>query len=251
MNNNRVRFGIAAIVVAAAALAGARFLAPNVGTSPTTTPMPSPSPTPTPAIPVLGVAPDGVGPLAPGQYVLATSPRVLIEVTSGWEGSDGLISKGSTRIDGGIGMWEATGLIVYDDPCRWATSAQSHPTTLDDIAAALAAQQTRAASEPDALTVGGMPARHVHLTVPADIAFQPSAQGDPWFPGCDQGEFRSWDTTTGAARYHQGPGQIDDMYVVDLGERIVIVDAAYFPDLPASDQAALHAMVDSVTFPET
>jgi hypothetical protein len=49
-------------------------------------------------------------------------------------------------------------------------------------------------------------------------------------------------------RYHQGPGQIDQLFVLDVDGTRLVIDASYFPDTSEQARSALFAMVRSVHF---
>ena len=66
------------------------------------------------------------------------------------------------------------------------------------------------------------------------------------FTNCDQGTFASFGTPTDLSRYHQGPGQMDDFYVIDVDGAAVIFDVVSGPDTPASDVEELEAMLASI-----
>jgi hypothetical protein len=114
------------------------------------------------------------------------------------------------------------------------------------IAAALAAQKNRDASESRAVTVGGLPALVVRLKVPLNQPVTTDVHGDNTFTGCDDGQFRSFTVGPDGERYHQAPGQIDDFYVLEIGSTTVIFDVVSGPDITAADMADLEAMLASV-----
>src|SRR5262245_49439986 len=96
-----------------------------------------------------------------------------------------------------------TGYDVYGDPCHWESTRPATPAvTVDEIAAALAAQPSRDGSDPVEVTVGPHRAKKVILHVPTDAVFK----------DCDRGNFASYGHPgdAGPDRYHQGPGQIDE-----------------------------------------
>jgi hypothetical protein len=77
------------------------------------------------------------------------------------------------------------------------------------------------------------------MSVPADVNFA----------DCDSHKFASW-TIAGSDnpdRYHQGPGQLDDVYIVDAQGLRVVITAAWFPSNTAADIAELHEMVATMT----
>lgn len=133
-----------------------------------------------------------------------------------------------------------TGFYVFGDPCKMESTRPATPaTTVDEIAAALAAQASRDASEPVDVTVGGYAAKAINLTVPDDVTID----------ACEGSEFGTFGTTKDPlARYHQGPGQIDDLYIVDVNGAIVIIDAMYRPNTPAELVDEMRGIVESATF---
>ena len=78
-----------------------------------------------------------------------------------------------------------TGYDVYGDPCHWTSTKPDSPaTTVDEIAAALAAQPSRDASEPVDVTLAcGYSGKKITLHVPSDFES---------FADCDQETFASY-----------------------------------------------------------
>jgi hypothetical protein len=133
-----------------------------------------------------------------------------------------------------------TGFYVFADPCKHQSTRPDTPaTTVDEIAAAFAAQASRDASEPVDVTVGGYAGKAMTLHVPDDADFS----------SCEGPEFATFATTNDSlARYQQGPGQIDDIYIVDVDGTTVIIDAMYRPDTPPAVVDEMRAVMESATF---
>lgn len=133
-------------------------------------------------------------------------------------------------------------VFVYGDPCRWQTTRPKAPaTTVDEIVTALAAQASRDASTPVDVSLDGHAGKAITLHVPDGAVFSE----------CDSGTFGSWglagpDQTP--MRFHQGPGQIDEVWVVDVDGVPAIIDAAYFKGTPPSVVDELRAIAESATF---
>jgi hypothetical protein len=49
-------------------------------------------------------------------------------------------------------------------------------------------------------------------------------------------------------RYNQGPGQIDEVWILDVDGVVTVLDWAYYAGTPAEDVAELRAIVESATF---
>jgi hypothetical protein len=127
---------------------------------------------------------------------------------------------------------------VYGDPCTWSTTRPDTPaTTVDELVAGLADQRSRNPSAPERITVGGYPGMKITLT----------SQGDAEFSGCDDGTFATFGVAgEHPALWQQGPGQIDEIWIVDVSGRIVVLGAGYYADTPQHAVAELHAILDSV-----
>ena len=140
---------------------------------------------------------------------------------------------------------------MYGDPCQWSTTVPETPaTTPDEIAAALAAQASRDATAPVDVTVGGYAGKSITLHVPMSFEV-PDATRDEEFADCDQSAFVSYGlegNETGYERNHQGPGQVDELWILDVDGAIVILDAMYGPAAPAEHVADLRTLAESATF---
>jgi hypothetical protein len=128
---------------------------------------------------------------------------------------------------------------VYSDPCQWAGTEQSVGRSAARLASALEGQVLRHARQ-TTVSIGENTARMVTMSVPDDVDLA----------SCDEGEFRSWAPARGReARAHEGPDQVDEMYVIALGKkRSVVVDASYFPDASSEELAEIHRIVASLEF---
>ncbi len=234
--NTFAKLAIAAAAVVVVAVVGINFLPARGGAG--GGPAVSPSPSPSPSL-SLGL------PLGPRVLVAADSYDVSMTVTiaaADWDGPAGggiLIKSDNADPPDGAGLIVFTGqLEVYGDPCQWNTTRPDPMTgaTVDEVIAALAAQAGRNAAEPVDITVDGYSGKSIKLSVPTDANFA----------DCDSRQFRSWGP--GANRYHQGPGQIDQVWVVDVDGTLVTIDAAWYEGTPADVRAELDAILDSFRF---
>ena len=254
--NSMLKFGLAAAAVAVIAIVGYQLLpgsgrglgGPSGTPVPTVTPQPSPTEIPQPTPTPIGLLPEGPHVLNDGEPLEGT-PTLRTTVTipaPDWYGQAGdgiLIKNDNSAAPDGAGMITFFGdLYVYGDPCEWATTRPDEPaTTVDELVSALAAQASRAASEPVDVTVGGYAGKGITLHVPDDAVFSE----------CDQGLFGSWgvpgDDLT-PFRYHQDPGQIDEVWIVDVNGELAIIDLAYYEGTPQVNVDEMRAIIDSVTF---
>jgi hypothetical protein len=247
--NSPVRPGIGAVTALMVALVGCQSTPAGSATAggptlvPSATPAATTTSSPEPAAPPK--LPAETHNLKAGTYTLDPNLAVTIEAPGGWETCcDGVILKSDFA---GLLYWgNAQGITVYSDPCLWSSGGGSNPEGSQAIAAALAAQKNREASEPHAVTVGALPAVVVRLKVPLDQPVTTDAHGDNTFNGCDQGQFRSFTVGPDGERHHQAPGQIDDFYVLEIGTTTVIFDVISGPQIAPSDMADLEAILASV-----
>lgn len=244
--NKLVPIGLGVAAVVGALAIGTQFLgapAPGgVGAPPAAEPSATPEPSASVAAPSASADADlPVG----SSVVLIDEGGVRATVTipaPGWFGGGGIIVRESADPPAGAGMIAFTGdLYVYGDPCAWSTTAPETPaTTVDELAAALAAQASRDASVPVDVTVGGYAGKSITLHVPDDAEFSE----------CDQGYFGSWggpDEPT-PYRYHQGPGQIDEVWILDVNGVLTVIDTAYYEGTPAEQVEQLRDIVASAVF---
>ena len=253
--NTALKFGLAAVVVAVAVLIGVNYFAssnvggPGIDSStppPAATATPEPTPEPTP----VGLLPVGPHLLATKEVEVSGQLGIPVTVTipaTGWYGEPGggILTKnddvGAPDGAGMIGPFRGD-LYVYGDPCQWSTTRPETPaTTVDEMVAALAAQASRDASEPVDITVDGYAGKSITLHVPDDAVFSE----------CDRGTFGSWGVPgpdPAPYRYHQDPGQIDVVWVLDVDGVLTVIDWSYYAETPQDDIDELEAIVESITF---
>ena len=134
--------------------------------------------------------------------------------------------------------------IVPADGCHWESTMPETPSaTVDDLVAALSAQAPRDASAPADITVDGYAGKSITLHVP-----------DPMPADCDVDLFCTManpDLGSGpnaCERIAQGPGQIDELWIVDVDGTLVLIDAAYYEGTPDEHVEEMRTIVDSITF---
>jgi len=253
--NTTLKLGLAAVVVAVAALVGVNYLgASNVGGPGLGAPTPTPEPTatvtpePTAAPTPVGLLPEGPHVLSDGEALdgMPTLPMTVTIPAPDWYGEPGdgiLIKHDYAGAPNGAGMIVFFGhLYVYGDPCQWATTRPETPaTTVDEVVAALTAQASRDATEPVDVTVDGYAGKSITLRVPQDADFSE----------CDSVTFGSWGlpgTDLSPFRYHQDPGQIDRLWILDVDGTLAVIDIAYYEGTPQSVIDEMEAIVASTSF---
>ncbi|TMB84330.1 MAG: hypothetical protein E6J39_04195 [Chloroflexi bacterium] len=214
-------------------------------------PIPTATPSPTPsAIAVYFGVEASRGLLTPGTYAYlnvdgTAFTNVRFRVPTGWTWDGRSLSKGGGGTPHGAAIFFFDAVVqVYADPCHWAAGPAHPPTgsTAAALMAALAAQPSRRATMPTKRPANapglasGWQGTSIQLTVPDHINFA----------DCDKGQYRSWGPDN-EARSHQGPGQRDLVWAVDLGpyDRLII-DAAWFPGTPTEVKSEIEAILRSI-----
>jgi hypothetical protein len=104
----------------------------------------------------------------------------------------------------------------------------------------MAVQARRDPTEPVDATLDGIAGKSMTLHVPDDANFAM----------CDQGTFGSWTNVSEPTplRYHQGRGQIDKLWVLEVNGELVVIDIAYYKGTPQASIDELEAIVASASF---
>lgn len=247
MNNNMVRFGLAAAAIVLAVIVGIRFL-PGVNTGGDPTPTPEPTPTVTP----LALRP---GQLEPGTYVISdvdapirTLVRFTFTVPAGWNARSGdlyISKRPDTAGELAFVPWVVTH--VYADACQSEGTLTEVGPTVDDLVAALVDQANSEATVPVDLEVGGYPAKFISMSVPTDLDTATCR-----FPGvliqiwADAGETDFFAIPADPA--NPAADSVGDVYIVDVNGDTVVILAGYTPDSSAADIAELEAIIASIQF---
>jgi hypothetical protein len=256
--NKLVPIGLGAAAVVVAVVIGTRLFgspAPaGVGTAPTA--QPSATPAPSTASPSAELPQDIIvtGADSPVQVTVSTT-------SSGWlhdpnleflaKNDDGLDPPQSVGAALLTWAWPAgTGFNVYGDPCQWSTTTPETPaSTPAEIASAFTAQASTDATAPVDVTVGGFAGKAVTLHVPMSYEV-PNATREEEFADCDQDVFGFYgiDRDTEPSRNAQGPGQVDELWILDVDGSTVILDVTYGPAASADLVDEMRTLAESATF---
>jgi len=242
------RYVIAGVVVLALIVGGAGLLSNRSGLiGPGASPAPSPAASASSQPATLAPLPLGAK-LEPGTYVvdvIASRPQLSYSLTvpDGWFSFSGdFINTGTADppIGASISIWDLTDVDIYRDPCP----PPSVGFTLDpvkgrspeDLATAFAAFEERLVIPPRDVEIDGYSGVLLEIQVPDDADFA----------ACAFGEYRTWETTAGDQRYHQGPGQHDRLWILDVDGRRFVINTTFYTATPAATMVELDAIVDSV-----
>jgi hypothetical protein len=234
----------------------APLASPTSGPTASPTSAPTASPTSAPTLITLGASDR---PLSAGTYRLdlpgliakpaAGSAHVpsflLVTVPDGWNSFGGwIVSRPRSGYDippVAAQFWGVDRL--YGHPCEWNGSLFDPGPTVDDLADAIEDIPLRSATEPVDITLDGRAGKYVEWSVPSDIEFADcDADGGTHY-------FESW-TGQGWAtdRYHQGPGQLDRLWILDVDGSRLVIDAFSMPYATDQEIAELIHVVESIRF---
>jgi hypothetical protein len=148
----------------------------------------------------------------------------------------------------GVSFWDVGK--VARDPCHSIGDLYDPGPTVDDLVAALEAQQMRHATTPTDVTLAGYTGKYLEWSVPMGM----KVTGDSNFVGCDvqpwgNRDFVSWLGAGGVGeRWQQMPGQIDQLWILDVNGQRLVVDASHSPDATRAQLAEEDRIVHSIEF---
>lgn len=229
MDNNVVRVGLVAAAVVIIAVIAFNLLPGS--------PAPGGGPSPSPSVAALAT-PDATPQATPSAYTIAMpGGQTTLIVPPGWTRNGWYVANDNHNVF--LGPWPVPVENVYRDPCHWQSSLLDPPVgpTVDDLATALGNQLTRDATVED-VTLAGYSGKVVHMSLPADLDFA----------GCDRSMVGAWSEAgvEEPSRTLQAPGELDDVYILDVEGVRVVVGAAWLPTSAAATVAELQGMLDSL-----
>jgi hypothetical protein len=246
-----VRYGLVAAAVVVLAVVGIGVLIPRGGVggleaTPTASELPSPTAPPVSAAPVPTNA-GGSGTLGPYGGTAAPAGTYFIQLkgyrytftvpTAGWWTNyyGDLLVVGKVHGDNGpmtrLFLLSDDGGEVFADACYWRGTNSIPGVTVDDLVAALAAIDGFEASEVSDTMIGGHSAKHLRLTVPADVNL----------PDCDDGRYEGYPGFADIT-----PGRVQDFWVFDADGTRHLIWSAFDGDTSFEAQADLTQLISSL-----
>jgi hypothetical protein len=130
---------------------------------------------------------------------------------------------------------------VVTDACE-DHSALQPPVgpTVDELADAAAALPPFVVSAPpEDVTVYGYTGKHLTLAVPDDGLV---------FADCSEGVLKSWigPQLSYAFYGYSGPGHVEELWILEVGDRRLVISLLSHPDSPAADIAEMRSILDSI-----
>lgn len=246
--HSAIKLALGAAAVVAVSLLGLSLLggggAPSIGgaspappSSPAASPSPAPSPDPDPTPPP--VAANGTAVPAGEYYMPITSTaRAVVTVPDGMIGEGWAITNGQEPPFGSsLSFWTVANITV--DPCAAEWLVPPVGESVDELVAALAERPDFVEGSIEPTTINGHQGRRLVLAVPDDLDFET----------CASGRYIDWlNSSDGGLRWSQGPGQLEELFIVDVDGQRVVLDISSFPDTPTEDLARIRSIVDSIRF---
>jgi len=160
--------------------------------------------------------------------------HLTVMVPDGWEVHDGWVVKDDD--EGRPRLGSSVVANIYSEPCNSTLLDPPLGPTVDDLATAFADVWGADATSPTEVTLDGYAGKQMVLTVPEDVDFA----------DCVAGNYMAWRDTGGGDRLFQGPGQIQESWIIDVeGERLLI-EASYFPEITSENRAELQQVIESI-----
>lgn len=230
--NNFTRLALAAAAVIVIVVAGYSLLprTGGVGGQPTSAPTATPRPTHPPLL-----AP---GTLA-GRYTVGNlQSEVTVQVPAGWNTDDVwvVIGPNGNAAPNGMAVRFYTVANAFKNPRAVNDGVFDPPVgpTAADLAAALVGDPAWAATQTADVTIDGRQAKHLQFAIPASSGL-----------GSD-GQFDMFGVAGNPNTWGFAPGQVFDLYMVDVGTERVVIDAYHYPGTSANDLAAQQAVIASI-----
>ena len=111
--------------------------------------------------------------------------------------------------------------------------------------AALANQALREASAPEDITVDGYTGKKIILHMADEVADHDACDEDA---GIARFSLFGVAPDEGPVRDSQGPGQIEELWAVDVDGQLVVNIGVYYPDTPQNAVDEVRAILASATF---
>ena len=202
-----------------------------MGAAPSVRPLPNDLPTPPGAYVFRG---DSI-------YGIAGLDITFSVAQEGWVswGAGVVTTQPDIRDQVGIGFTNVANL--YEDPCRWVATGLLDPAvgpSVEDLIEAFASQQHFRATAPTPVSLAGFHGTYIELMIDADLDFS----------RCDQGTVHCWFDVKGNSRYYQGPGQVNQLWVVDVAGTRVVIEVSFFPQASQADRDAVAQLIESIRF---
>ena len=257
--NTYAKLAAAAAAIVIVAVVGWQVLPRDGGIGSQQTAAPSPTappteaPSPTAASSGTGVVDVPDGPIAEGGIYrlrpLDSAPSLTVDaiIPAGWFGGPPCCLSGpvgESNGPNGIALHFFAADSIFSDPCHWDVdgSGPGQPgdvavgPSVEELAAALAANAAYEATTPADVTIGGFPGKRVDLQLPPGDCDTHDGNGIYIvFDGPGEGYF-----------YAQGDGSDWQVSIVDVdGTRLILALFSY-AETSAADLSAAQAIIDSL-----
>ncbi len=223
--------------------------APTPRSSQVTTAFPTPTPVLDPGVTAIRGGAHALHVMGTGTY-----PGYTVIVPMGWFDleSGRFVDKypetGKPRPVLGFSIWDVGQ--VFRDPCHWQGQGFVPAPGVENLVAALVAQKLRNATTPTDVTLAGYAGKYLEWSVPADMKSSTWTSFDalrPPIPTSIATSY-SWLGNGTGDRYEEVPGQVDQLWVLDVNGQRLVADATYSPDTTPAQRAALAQLVASLRF---
>jgi hypothetical protein len=197
----------------------------------------------TPAAPALAALAEGSR-IPPGRYVVPFEgiddplPVARVEIPAGFQmWNESVLWADDDRPSRALMFWTVTG--VNPQPCTGPRVYEDPGPSAEDLASAISRQPHRRGPGPRRVTFAGLPALYLELRF--DPGFDPER--------CASGTYEAWQAIGGDGsedRYQYGRGWVDRIWIIDVADHLLVVNAGHDRRISARDAEALERMLRSV-----
>ena len=183
---------------------------------------------------------------------LGDHPTFTVTRLRGWITAGSYVMNNTQDLNRGflmsISVWDVGE--VARNPCHSIGHLYDPGPTVEDLAAALAAQPMRNASKPVGVTLAGYSGEYIEWSVPGDMVVS-DATG---FAGCDVAlngfrDFVSWYGNGGEGeRLQQVAGQVDQLWILNVNGQRLVVDATHSRNATPAQLEREGQLVQSLRF---
>jgi hypothetical protein len=232
--NAYAKVAIAAAAVLVVAILGYKLLPGADGPGGQSTP--TPEPTEVPRLPTSGA-------LAAGTYRMGNGPTLQVTVPAGWVSAGGMSVRKNLDQPNEVALdvWPAD-IRVFANACQSEGTEQPIGPTVDDLIAALQAQENSDLTDPVAVTVAGVPGFRLEISAPAGLDITQ----------CSIESLQIW-VDAGGTNYLAGVGHppaVAIVYVADTPAGRLHYGSGSSEAASAADIAELDAVVASIEIVE-
>lgn len=210
-----------------AAVVSSPTVTPATVVSPSSAVSPLPKPSPNPQADRMTIA---------GSAEAGSRRQITVKLPKGWENNDMVTARGSAGPPEGMALRVTLVDNTFKDPCAHVERTPKVGSTVEALTTALREIPNATATKPVQKTIAGRTATYVELAFPASLP-------------CER--FYLWQDSPGGDWWLNGPDQLVQVWILEVGGQRVTLSALSYPTTPETAKAELQGILDSIVFDVT